>query len=144
MDAVAQVTSVPEHFPDSPSGTRAVQLISTRTPAYALDVLGRCSRERSCDGPSRTGGGLAQALHLINGSTINAKLRGGIIEQLLARQLPDRELIDELYVRAFTRSPASEEWAEWESLLTRTPDKTEAVQDLLWALLNSREFAFNH
>src|SRR6185436_5678740 len=74
-DAVAQVTGVPDQFPDYAAGTRAVQLIGSQTPSHALDVLGRCTRERSCETAGRAGGGLAQALHLINGSTINDKLR---------------------------------------------------------------------
>jgi hypothetical protein len=53
-------------------------------------------------------------------------------------------MIDELYLRAFTRRPEPAELAEWERLLASAPNKAEAVQDLLWTLLNSREFAFNH
>jgi hypothetical protein len=106
--------------------------------------LGRCSRERPCDAPGRTGGGLAQALHLINGQTINDKLRGDIAEQLLVRGLANREIIEELYLRALTRLPEPRELAEWEPLLDRPTAKEEAVRDLLWTLLNSREFAFNH
>src|SRR4030095_11607479 len=63
VDAVAQVTGIADEFEGYPEGTRAVQLVGSRTPSYALDVLGRCTRERSCDSASRSGGGLAQALH---------------------------------------------------------------------------------
>ncbi len=141
-DAVAQVTGVPDLFEGCPEGTRAVQLISPATPSPALDVLGRCLRKRPCDGSAQTGGGLAEALHLINGSTINGKLRGGVIEELKGRS--SREIVEELYRRVLTRPPAQDELAEWEPLLASGPDRTEAVQDLLWTLLNSREFALNH
>ena len=144
VDAVAQVTGVPDHFDGYSDGTHAIQLVGSRTPSYALDVLGRCPRERSCESPARAGGGLAQALHLINGPTINAKLSRGVVEHLLTRDSADREIIEELYVRALTRRPEPTELAEWEPLLARASNKTEAVQDLLWMLLNSREFAFNH
>jgi hypothetical protein len=144
LDAVAQVTGVPEAFQDYAEGTHAVQLVGARTPSYALDVLGRCSRDTACDGGGRRGGGLAQALHLINGPTINAKLRDGNVAQLLARGLPNREIIEELYLRALTRRPEPAELAEWERLLASASSKSESVQDLLWTLLNSREFAFNH
>jgi hypothetical protein len=144
LDAVAQVTGVPDSFPGYPEGTRAVQLVGARTPSYALDVLGRCSRDTACDGGGRRGGGLARALHLVNGPTINAKLHDGILAQLLARGLTGREIIEELYLRAFTRRPEPAELAEWERLFASAPNKTEAAQDLLWTLLNSREFAFNH
>ncbi|MEW6303108.1 MAG: DUF1549 and DUF1553 domain-containing protein [Verrucomicrobiota bacterium] len=143
-DAVAQVTGVPDHYPDYAEGTRAVQLVGAQTPSYALDVLGRCAREQSCESPGRAGGGLAQALHLINGSTINDKLRGGALSRLLARGLTDSELIDELYLRTLSRPASAAERAEWEPMLARAADKTEIAEDLLWALLNSREFAFNH
>ena len=142
-DAVAQVTGVTDQFDGYPEGTHAVQLIGSHTPSYALDVLGRCPRERPCDAPGRTGGGLAQALHLINGQTINEKLRGDGAEQLLVRELTNREIIEEFYVRALTRLPEPRELAEWEPLLNRATNNMEAVRDLLWTLLNSREFAFN-
>ena len=144
LDAVSQVTSVPHEFPGYHKGTRAVQLVGAQTSSYELDVLGRCARDTACDSGGRRGGGLAQALHLINGSTINGKLEGGIVARLVAGGRSDREIIDELYLRAFTRSPEPTELVEWEQMFASAPNKTEAVQDLLWTLLNSREFAFNH
>jgi Protein of unknown function (DUF1549)/Protein of unknown function (DUF1553) len=142
LDAVAKVTGVPDQFESYPEGTHAVQLIGL-TPSYALDVLGRCPRKRTCDSPGRAGGGLAKALHLINGPTINDKLRGLATERL-AHNLSNRELIEDLYLRALTRPPEQEELAEWEGLLSRADNKVDALEDLLWTLLNSREFAFNH
>jgi hypothetical protein len=139
VDAVAQVTGVPDAFPDYPAGTRAVQLIGPQTPSHALDVLGRCSRERSCETAGRAGGGLAQALHLINGSTINDKLRAGMAMQ--ARGKSAGEIVNDLYLRALARPPTPEERAAWEPALAKD---AEAGEDLLWALLNSREFSFNH
>jgi hypothetical protein len=144
LDAVAQVTGVPERFEGYPADTRATQLIGSRTPSFALDVLGRCSRERPCEGPARAGGGLAQALHLINGTTINNKLAGGRLAALLARRPADADIIEELYLSALTRPPGAAELAEWKGLLKAAASREEAGQDLLWALLNSREFAFNH
>jgi hypothetical protein len=141
-DAVVQVTGVPDVYAGHSAGTRAVQLISPATPAPALDVLGRCDRKRTCEGSSRTGGGLAQALHLINGSTINDKLRGGLVAQLESR--PNRELIETAYLRALTRRPSEEEFSAWDSVLPHDATRADGVADLLWALLNSREFGFNH
>src|SRR5262249_19564940 len=114
LDAIAEVTGVPDAFAGYAEGTRAVQLVGARTPSYALDVLGRCSRDTACDSSARRGGGLAQALHLLNGSTVNEKLRRGIVAQLLARGLSNRDLIEELYLRAFTRRPGADELAEWD------------------------------
>ena len=144
VDAVAQATGVPDHFPNSPDNTRAVQLVSTQTPSYALDVLGRCARDRSCESPARSGGGLARALHLINGDTIEQKLRGGILDQLFKEDAGDEKIISELYLRTLTRPPEPAERGEWTAVLSRATDRREAVEDLLWTLLNSREFGFNH
>ena len=107
-------------------------------------MLGRCTRERTCDSPARAGGGIAQALHLIHGSIITDKLHGGALTALLGRPLPDRECIAELYLRTLTRPPRADELAEWEALLAHATDRRAAFEDLFWALLNSREFAFNH
>ena len=143
-DALSQVTGVPDRFGDLAPGTRAVQLIGAQSPSYTLDVLGRCTRERSCESASRAGGGLALALHLINGSAINDKLRGGVLDDMITRRLSPREMIEEVYLRALSRFPTDSERAAWESLFAESADRSEIARDLLWALLNSREFAFNH
>ncbi len=141
-DAVAQVTGVPDTFEGYPAGTRAVQLFTPATISPELDVLGRCLRKGPCDGSAGGGGGLARALHLINGSTINDKLTGGIMESL--RDLPSGDVVEELYCRALTRPPRPEEYDEWKGVLDQAPERFEAAQDLLWTLLNSREFGMNH
>jgi hypothetical protein len=142
VDAIAQVTGRPERFDGQPEGTRAVQLIGAQTESYALDVLGRCPREKTCETGAGVGGGLAQALHLINGSTINQKLAGGVTAELNSKS--DSEVVEELYLRALSRGPADEELEFWKAILDRAPNRTEAIEDFLWTLLNSREFAFNH
>jgi hypothetical protein len=143
-DAVAQVTGVPDKFAGVPAGTRAVQLISPATSSPALDVLGRCERKRACDSSSRSGGGLAQALHLINGSTINDKIAGGVG---LVAELPkrtNREIIETLYLRALSRYPATGEVKAWDAMLPAGEDRGQAIADLMWTVLNSREFSANH
>jgi hypothetical protein len=121
-----------------------VQLAHARSPSYALDVLGRCQRERPCDSATVNGGGLAQALHLVNGSTVNDRLPRSDSVRRVADGWTDRAIVEELYLRAFTRRPEAAELAEWQRLLSTAEDKKIAVEDLLWTVLNSREFAFNH
>jgi hypothetical protein len=87
---------------------------------------------------------MAKALHLINGSTINHKVQAGIAQRLASEKQSDRAVVEELYLRSLTRLPSAEELAAWSPLPAEQPARTEAVQDLLWALLNSREFIFNH
>ena len=144
LDALSQASGVAEPFPGFPAGTRAVELPGAGVPSRALDILGRCSRERSCESAARAAGGIAQALDLINGSTINAKLGGGVVAAIAEKKLTDREAVAELYLRCLGRFPDDEERAQWEPLLARATDRGEALEDLLWAILNSREFAFNH
>jgi hypothetical protein len=142
-DAVAQATGVPDDYPGHPPGTRAVQLPDARTPSYSLDVLGRCLRDGPCEARPR-GGGLSQALHLINGPAINAKLRGGAIDSLLAANRTDAEIVEELYLRTLSRFPDDRERAYCVKAFAPANDRRAAAEDLLWALLNSREFNYNH
>lgn len=144
LDAIAQVTDVPDAFPNHPPGTRAVQLIGARTPSIALDLLGRCTRERSCDSNAHGSGGITRALHLINGDTIQSKMRGGIVDRLLAANATDHAIVEELYLRTLSRSPSTNEDSTWTQMLAGAGNRREAIEDLLWTLLNSREFAFNH
>lgn len=144
LDALVQATGVRHRFEGQPADIRAVQLISPQVPSPSLDVLGRCNRERPCETSGQAGGGLARTLHLINGSTLHDKFAGGVVDQLLAGSQTDEQIVTELYLRTLTRLPAAEETAEWSSLLARAPQRREAVEDLLWTLLNSREFGFNH
>jgi hypothetical protein len=144
LDAVVQVTEVPHRFEGQPDNLRAVQLVGPQVPSASLDVLGRCQRERPCDTPGQGGGGLARTLHLIQGTTLQDKLSGGIVDRLLSTNKSDAAIVAELYLRALTRRPEPEETTEWTSLLGTAADRRAAVEDLLWALLNSREFGFNH
>ncbi|HEY8749515.1 MAG TPA: DUF1549 and DUF1553 domain-containing protein [Tepidisphaeraceae bacterium] len=145
-DAIAQATQVPDAYVGYPAGTRAVELIDARAPSYALDVLGRCTRDIACDSRSR-GGGVSQALHLMNGATVNEKFRGGVIDRLLANNVSDTRIADELYLSTLSRLPSTQERDFCIGRLataTIAADKRHLIEDLLWALLNSREFAYNH
>jgi hypothetical protein len=143
-DAVARASGIGDEYEGYPAGTRAVQLVDARTPSEALDVLGRCTRDLNCETQSR-GGGVSQALHLMNGSTINSKLHGGLVDRMIRDGLGDRQIVEELFLRTLCRAPNVQERAFCERALNDArAAKREAVEDLLWTLLNSREFAYNH
>ncbi len=142
-DAIAQATGVPDEFGGVAPGTRAVELIDPQVSSYTLDVFGRCPRTTSCENPAQFGGGLSQALHLVNGPAVNAKSEEAV-NRLLAPARSNQEVIQELYLRTVCRLPKAREVIQWERVLSTAGSKREALEDLLWALLNSREFAFNH
>jgi hypothetical protein len=142
-DAVAQASGVADEYAGYPAGTRAVQLIDARTPSEALDVLGRCTRDLNC-ATQGGGGGISQALHLMNGSSINSKLRGGLVDQIIRDKLGDRQIVEEVFLRTLCRAPGERERAFCEKALSEAAGKREAIEDLLWTLLNSREFVYNH
>jgi hypothetical protein len=136
LDAIARASGIGDAYPNRPSGTRAIELGDLAAPSYALDVCGR----------NRPGfeGSLAQELHLLVGresdtGAIAAKLEG--VNPLL--RLGDRQLIEELYLRALSRLPAEREVERWLKEIANGP-RGEAAEDLLWALLNSWEFRTCH
>jgi hypothetical protein len=143
-DGIAQATEVANRYPNYPPGTWAAQLADAQTPSYTLDVFGRCPREASCETPGRFGGGLSQALHLINGSAVNSQIKGGIVNRLLIQFPSDGVIVDELYLTTLSRFPSPNESAFCQQALAQTGAKQNTLEDLLWALLNSREFAYNH
>lgn len=156
LDAITDATGVAERFAvgmnrgewrggKAPLGTRAVQLPEAdiyNTPF--LDVYGRPNRfsvpERD---PSPK---LTQALHMLAGSTYNEKLwtPGGRVYDLFQRDASDQQIVEELYLAAFSRFPARSELAELKRLIAATPTREQAWRDLQWAVLSSREFAENH
>jgi hypothetical protein len=88
---------------------------------------------------------LSQALHLLNGDTVNAKIvQGGVVPRLIAQRKFPEERIADLYLRTLTRMPTREELDRLLPTMAPGTDGQQALLDLFWALLNSREFLFNH
>ncbi len=154
-DAIAHVTGVPDTYPGYPKGTRAIQLPDVRVASYFLDVFGRPKREQPCACERMNDASIAQTLHLFNGSALNEKLRSnaGRVEKWLKEGVTLAEAIDRLYLLALAR-PASD--AEKQALARLLgdgdeqpakldqPPSREQLEDLFWAVLTSKEFAFNH
>lgn len=150
LDAVSNVTGVPEVFKDSPEsmaplGTRAIQLkLPDLYPSRFLTMYGRPNRERV---PERKAiPNLAQALHLLVGSTYTERISkdGNRLNRLLKSGASDRDLVEELYLITLARFPNAEEHAGLQTVLSQRSSRVEAFQDLFWALLTSREFSENH
>jgi hypothetical protein len=144
-DAVDFATGTREKYRGLPLGTRAIQLPDTRVPSFFLDVFGRPSRRITCECERTTQPNIAQALHLLNGDYLNRKINAptGRVETLfkVKRELP--AVVEELFLAALSRPPRDEERRRALELIGEAPTLREGAQDLLWALINSREFQFN-
>lgn len=144
LDCVSQVTNTNEKFRGLPLGARAVQIADGKTSTYFLDTFGRAPRDTVCDCEASTDPSLSQALHLLNGSSTNGKItQGKVVTDLLEGSTPEQAL-DRLYVRCLSRYPTEAERAELLAAVNASPSPKEGLEDIFWAILNSREFVFNH
>ena len=153
LDAVSQVTGVPTDFPGYPAGIRAMQLPDARVNSYFLTIFGKPPRFATCECERSSEPSVTQALHVINGDTINQKLRapGGLVDSFLKLGATDEAIINHLYLSALSRRPDKNEIAQLlsamnENDMSKASDitKRQAIEDLVWAVLTSKEFLFNH
>jgi hypothetical protein len=147
LDAIDLATGTIEKFPRIPAGTRAISLPDTNYASFFLDTFGRPLRAVACECERSSDPNLSQALHLMNGELLNRKLVQG--DGRLSRMLKDPKLTDETLVRrvyllSFCRPPTAAELAMAKIMLAESPSRPAAAQDLFWAMLNSKEFLFNH
>jgi hypothetical protein len=147
LDSIAEVTDTPTPFPQMPGGLRSVQLYQGNhlSNNYFLKTFGLCSRDSVNVSETRLEPTLAQALHLVNGDTVQGKVeRSPVISKMLdAGRKPD-DIVETLFVRALARKPSEPERKKLLVLATANPKDRKGYEDVLWALLNSSEFEFNH
>ena len=145
LDILAQVTETKNKFPGLPEGARAVQVADGRTSTYFLTTFGRATREEVCSCAVSMDPSLSQALHLLNGDVGNQRIQqGGVIDRWIKEGRHDTEIIDELFVRCYGRSPQERERVETLATVQNGSERKQALEDVFWALLNSPEFIFNH
>lgn len=145
LDILSQVTSTQDKFPRLPLGARAVQIADGATSTYFLTTFGRATRETACSCEVKMEPTLSQALHLLNGDTSNNKIQqGGLIAALQKQNLTPDQILEKLYIRCLSRKPLPEELAALKPLFVEGADVKRSLDDVFWALLNSREFLFNH
>jgi hypothetical protein len=148
LDALCTVTEVPEKYAGLPLGTRAVQLPDSEINHPFLKTFGQPARELACECEREGDSNLAQALQLINGPTVNEKLRNANnrIGRLLGKKMSDFDVLCELYLATVSRLPAEGEVsAALEHVRKAKPaDRRKAWEDVQWALVNSKEFLFRH
>ena len=146
LDGICAVTSVPEQFPGMPLGTRACELADPPTDHYFLKVFGQPQREMACQCERSSESNLSQALQMINGPVVHNKLRAdnGRIAVMLKENKPEDEIITSLYLSALARTPSADELNASKKHIAAQQDRRQAFEDVGWAILNSKEFLFQH
>jgi uncharacterized protein DUF1549/uncharacterized protein DUF1553 len=143
FDAVDQVTLSKPSFKGVPAGTRAVQLPDNQFESYFLSVFGRPDFASACECERSSDSSLAQSLLLYNSAELMKKIAGPRVQQMAAGKNTHEERLKLLYRAALSRNPTPEELAVMLRHLESRPPQA-AYEDVLWALLNTKEFLFNH
>ena len=158
LDAIAQVTEVPTDFkaatPDSrkpgaaiPSIKRALKLPDSYVDSYFLETFGKPERLITCECERSSEPSMTQVLHLYNGETVNKKLAApGSAAERASEMTDDHGLLDRVYLAAFSREPNRQEREALVGELSaaKGDERRQAVEDVYWSVLTSREFLFNH
>jgi hypothetical protein len=148
LDCLSQVTRTPNKFKGLPLGARAVQIADGNTTNYFLTTFGRATRATVCSCEVKMEPNLSQALHLLNGDSTHQRIQQGkLVETMIKENKPPEEIVRHLYLLTLCREPAPEETAKLAAAVNggaNPGEKQQILNDVFWALLNSKEFIFNH
>lgn len=150
LDAISQVTAVPDQFQGYPVGVRAIQVPDPGVSSSFLSMFGRSDRVTACACERSGEVTLPQLLHLQCGDGLTQKLNQpeSRLKQMLAEKLDNEPLARSIFLSALGRLPKPAELQAVQAALdgTKADDgsREEAIKDLFWAVLNTKEFAFNH
>jgi hypothetical protein len=148
LDAIGAATGEPEQFAGYPLGIRAIQVPDPGLDSYFLTLFGRSERVTACACERSGDVTLPQLLHLQNSDGLTARIRAadGRLQRLLNSGQSDQQVISELFQATLSRQPTTDEQSAVEAQLLNVSgtERSDVFQDLFWALLNSREFAFQH
>ncbi len=145
LDVIGQVTGTQNKFAGLPEGARAVQIADGNTTNYFLTTFGRAKRDSVCSCQVSIDPNMSQALHLINGDTVHQKIgQGQRVATMLGEGKSATEIIQDLYLRAFSRIPNETELTELLKEVESQDSQQQGLEDTFWAILNSSEFLFNH
>jgi len=145
LDIITQATDTKNKFPGLPLGARAVQIGDGTISTYFLTTFGRPMRDTVCSCEVRLEPTLSQSLHLMNGETVAGKISAGnLVGKMLQEKKPANLIIETIFLRALSRAPRPEEMTKLLAAVESNPNKQQALEDVFWAVMNSREFMFNH
>jgi hypothetical protein len=154
LDAVCQVTGSQESFTSwipvpvlrLPQGHRAIQLPDSDIDSAFLDLFGRPSRDTAYEADRNGEAQPRQALYLVSSDDLEWKIAGGQrIKHLLESKKSDSEVVEEVYLASLCRPPRPDERQRALDYMARNPAaRAQALQDLIWAVLTTKEFMLNH
>jgi hypothetical protein len=142
MDAISAATGVPDTFGGYPVGIRAIQLPEPGVGSYFLTLFGRSDRVTACACERSGEVTLPQLLHLHNGEEMEKKIKAP--EGRLAAMTKKDNAVEEMFLSTVGRLPSEAEQNVIDESLKSGDAKVDVYRDLMWALLNSKEFGFNH
>lgn len=151
LDTISQIcgqwesytSRVPEPYTFMPKGTRAVQLADGSIGCEFLSLFGRPPRDSSFISERSRAVMMRQALQLLNSQQINGKIsKSGLVKRLSEKTVPTKQAIQQLFLTVLTRRPDSTELKRWTDCFASMPNRRAACEDLLWTLLNTKEFLY--
>jgi hypothetical protein len=149
VDAINAALGVPGDFgPDAPKGSRAIEIATNQAEspdlARAFRAFGRPARAAVCDCERPKAPALTRTLFLMTDDALLAKLKAGRVGALAGSDRCDEEAVEELFLAALSRPPSGDEARSALDHLRTSPDRASGLADVLWALINTREFVLNH
>jgi hypothetical protein len=147
LDAVGDLTGVREALGGLPAGARAVQTWNHKLGSEFMDAFGRPNSSLECPCERERKPTIVQSLHLMNSPGLQTKLTSGKgrVAAWAGSKAPVEEVVREIYLSAYAREPDGEELGLAAKHLAREGvSREESVQDLVWTLINTAEFVFNH
>jgi hypothetical protein len=147
LDAVCDFTGVPEKFDGLPPGARAVETWNNKMESEFMDAFGRPNSSAECPCERDSKASVVQVLHLMNSNKLQAKLgnTNGRAKKLAESKMTEPQIVEQLYMAAFSRNPTEVELrAATKAFATEGATRKTAIEDVIWAMVNSAEFVFNH
>ena len=149
LDVLNDALGATEDFgADARPGSRAIEVATNRVQsphaARVFRVFGRPARATTCDCERPTGPALPQTLYLMSDPALLRKLTGGRLRALLVSSMSDSELVDELFLATVSRFPEVREKRAAQERIAAADTHSGGAVDVLWALINTREFVLNH